>query len=234
MTDEVVNELTQEYKLSKSSVWNRPFIKDALMLMSHSKCAYCEVKLDHRGSNMEVEHYHPKSLYENEVVEWSNLLPSCKRCNASKGSHDTKAAPIVNPFIDDPRDHLELKQFRYNHITGIGKTTKEELNLNDVDIQRDRFLISLTASQTLEKLSNLLEQYLSGNKNSTRTRNNIVRGIEILLHEAGPESEYSAIVSTTLLSHELWTPMEEELKAQGLWSQMMEDRKNLALSTAYI
>ena len=35
---------------------------------------------------MEVEHFHPKSLYPNEVISWENLLPICKRCNSSKGA----------------------------------------------------------------------------------------------------------------------------------------------------
>ena len=41
--------------------------------------------------------------YPDEVVDWDNLLPSCKRCNTTKGTHDVVTEPIINPFDIDPK-----------------------------------------------------------------------------------------------------------------------------------
>ena len=90
LNDETVSTLTTLYKSTGENVWNKPYIKKELLKMSHNKCCYCELKLGEEGKYMQVEHYHCKSLYPDEVVLWENLLPSCNRCNTNKSSHDTK------------------------------------------------------------------------------------------------------------------------------------------------
>lgn len=55
-------------------------IKDALKLIYHGKCAYCE-------SNEEllhIEHYRPKKIYYWLAYSWDNLLVSCYFCNIGK------------------------------------------------------------------------------------------------------------------------------------------------------
>ncbi|MGR0329632.1 HNH endonuclease [Bacillus cereus] len=84
LTDEVKTKLTQDFITSGSSVWGKSYIKSALLEMSHNKCAYCECRLDEESKYMEVEHFLPKDDYPKLVVDWNNLLPSCKRCNGKK------------------------------------------------------------------------------------------------------------------------------------------------------
>lgn len=86
LTDTVKDELTQEFINTGKNVWAKTYIKSALLAMSHNKCAYCECKLDEESKYMEVEHFLPKDDYPNQVVDWNNLLPSCKRCNTKKGN----------------------------------------------------------------------------------------------------------------------------------------------------
>lgn len=64
---------------------------------------------------MKVEHFEDKFDYPDKVMVWENLLPSCKKCNSSKNTHDVIAAPIINPFIDEPKNEL---YFRLYHIKG--------------------------------------------------------------------------------------------------------------------
>ena len=74
--------------------------------MTFSKCAYSEAKLQEGGAYMEVDHFHPKSLYPKEVVKWGNLLPATKTSNTAKGNTDTKVVPLINPLVDNPYDYL--------------------------------------------------------------------------------------------------------------------------------
>jgi uncharacterized protein (TIGR02646 family) len=103
LTNEKVKQLTAEYKQSEKAVWKKTYITQTLLLMSFDKCCFCETKLNEESKYLEVEHFHPKSLYPDEVVSWTNLLPICKRCNGKKWNHDTKLEPIIHPVKDNPK-----------------------------------------------------------------------------------------------------------------------------------
>lgn len=72
--------------------YRNPELVQALEQLFHKKCAYCEANYSATGY-LEVEHYRPKSLYYWLAADWSNLLPSCKRCNNGKLSK----FPLVDP-----------------------------------------------------------------------------------------------------------------------------------------
>jgi uncharacterized protein (TIGR02646 family) len=107
----------------------------ALEKLYHGKCAYCEIYIE-AVSYTRIDHYRPKSIYKWLAVEWSNLVPSCERCNTRKGikfplprgkSRVTKGEPeseenhanskvlldedplLLHPELDDPRRHLEFE-----------------------------------------------------------------------------------------------------------------------------
>ena len=86
--------LTAEYRNKEKAVWREgkvgEIIKRVLCEMTHNKCAYSEAPLGENGSPWDVEHFYPKDLYPKKVVEWGNLLPSCKICNSIKGKLDVK------------------------------------------------------------------------------------------------------------------------------------------------
>lgn len=104
-------ELTERFKKNnKDAVWNRSYIRSALLEMSNAKCCYCECKVGAGEREMHVDHFKPKSIYPDLVVKWENLLPSCPHCNKEKSSHDTGAEPIVNPSEDDPREFFYPQQ----------------------------------------------------------------------------------------------------------------------------
>ena len=42
--------------------------------MTHHKCAYSEVVLGENSTYIEINHFYPKSLYPDKVVEWGNCV----------------------------------------------------------------------------------------------------------------------------------------------------------------
>lgn len=61
-------------------------IKEELSVLYHNKCAFCEQKLTKSNTPQKftVEHYRPKSIYWWLGNEWTNLFPTCEKCNDNK------------------------------------------------------------------------------------------------------------------------------------------------------
>lgn len=58
-------------------------VKEALKLLYHGKCAYCETY----DPSPHVEHYRPKrGGYYWLAYSWDNLIISCSQCNTKKGN----------------------------------------------------------------------------------------------------------------------------------------------------
>mgnify|MGYP000895921612 FL=1 len=129
LDEETISLLTQRFiDNPNDSVWNQPYIKEALMKSSHEKCCYCECKSD--KGDLHIEHFHPKSLYPNEVVCWENLLLSCSKCNRAKGTLDTVTNRLVNPYDDDPKEYIGIDK---NYILrGIDKNGIGEFFINSI------------------------------------------------------------------------------------------------------
>lgn len=72
-----------------SNCYNKS-IKDDLKALYHNKCAFCESKLNNIPKDyyeFTVEHFRPKNLYFWLGYEWSNLMPSCNKCNGKKDNN---------------------------------------------------------------------------------------------------------------------------------------------------
>jgi uncharacterized protein (TIGR02646 family) len=121
-------------------------VKAALSKMGEKKCAYCEKDYD-ATQPVDVEHFRPKGAVEGAngriqpaywwlAADWTNLLPSCIRCNreetqplydgtllkTGKGERfpladETKRADaidgekgetplLIDPSIEDPADYI--------------------------------------------------------------------------------------------------------------------------------
>ena len=75
-----------------------------------NKCAYCETRYL-ATSDTWVEHYRPKSIYYWLAYEWSNLIPTCAKCNRKKNNN----FPLINevnkvkfPPLKEAKLNLEL------------------------------------------------------------------------------------------------------------------------------
>ncbi|EMK6891460.1 HNH endonuclease [Vibrio cholerae] len=221
LTDEKVDELTNKFKLSQSPVWNNDKIKTPLLESSFYKCAYCQCPLSTESNYMEVEHFEDKKHNPDKVVVWENLLPSCKKCNGSKGTHDVISEPILNPFIDDPREHLYMRLYRFR-----GKTDKGTTTINVTDLNHSTRLV-FSRYEIGEKIDDLLEtawerfESFKMNKN-TVNRNKFIKVIEGLLIECQPYSDYSASTATNLFTDSKFVDLVSEMKNESIWTQELE------------
>lgn len=213
-------QLTDEFKKNGTSVWSKDYIKNGLLAYSNNKCAYCECDITEESKYLEVEHFHHKDDYPDEVVKWENLLPSCKKCNGTKGTHDTYSEPIINPCIDEPTKHLKILQYRIKGKDDFGKLTVSVLDLNNQDRHcKKRFEIGNAAHEKLEDFLDLIAEYESGKSVSTRRKNRITNGLKELLSLALPKSTYSATTASVILN----SPDYIDLKAQMIKNKLWDD-----------
>ncbi len=82
-----------------NSIYNSAKVKDSLLKLYNNKCAYCE-QIITEGFSVRIDHYRPKDkvkdIDKKEIIghngyywlgyEWTNLLPSCERCNSLKSN----------------------------------------------------------------------------------------------------------------------------------------------------
>lgn len=228
LSPEFVNEKTHEFKNDGINVWNNEIIKESLLILSNSKCVYCECGLKEESKYMEVEHFEDKKHNPDKVLYWDNLLPSCKRCNGAKSTHDVIRKPIINPFKDNPVDHLYFRLYLLKGKTDIGKETVDVVNLNHTErAVWKRFEVGEALEKLIDEGSEKLELYKS-NK-TTRRKNLLVNLIESILKECQPSSIYSATCSSILCSNECFTNIIQEMKDLDLWIKEFDELYNAAM-----
>lgn len=223
LTVDLQARLTQEFKDTGKSVWKIDWLKEVVSDMSFGKCCFSEIRLGEESKYMEIEHFHPKRLYPDEVMEWGNLMPSCKKCNVTKLEHDTLKEPIVNPFVDNPKDYLFFKNYRYysKNKNEIGHRTIDVLGLNDHShFVNPRFKIG---NEIIEQLRDFKDN--SQNLDDKR-KNRYISRLKKLIELGNRKEEYAALVSTTILSDENFNDTEELLKLKGLWDNEFESLKS--------
>ena len=232
LTPALVAQLTQEFINTGKTVWKGNGIEEALLAMSDNKCCYCECCIDEESKYLEVEHFHHKNKYKQQVLLWSNLLPSCKRCNTTKGAHDVISEPIINPTIHNPQDHLCFRDYRLYSKTTLGENTINVVGLKKIRVNKPRFEIGEKLKDQLENLLELSIDYDNGKSQHTRRRNIIKSTMEALLEEAIPSSEYAATTATILLNDDSYQQTKAIFKKQHLWTQEFQDLEDLAKSCA--
>ena len=217
-----VASLTQDYKINGTSVWKNPTVQNALLETSHKKCAYCEVRLNEKSIYLEVEHFKDKHSYPDNVIEWENLLPSCKHCNGSKGTHDVVAEPIINPFTTDPKTHLSFKNYRVKGKTAIGKLTVDVLNLNDNEhFVKPRCEVGAILEDKIEKALDSMDAYIVNQHLATKRKIiGLARGI---LSECQEHSLFSAASATIIHTSPEYTKLRDDMLAHGIWNKSLEE-----------
>jgi len=152
-----------------SKVWGE--LKEHLREVFKGRCAYCEAEYKITGFG-DVDHFRPKGRVKGAddhpgyywlAFDPENLLLACSQCNAGQGKLDQfpidPASPrvtshanadalkqeiplLLNPFVDNPEDHLEFEQgtgmVKVKTGSSKGKTTVKTLNLNRSDLVQDR------------------------------------------------------------------------------------------------
>jgi len=228
LSDDLIKELTTQFIVIGTPVWKRKIIEDAVNQIAFGKCCYSEVLLNEEGKYMEIDHFYPKSIFPEKVVEWGNLLPSNKKCNISKGNHNSLLEPIINPIFDNPKEHLYISAYRFFPKTSIGKRTIEVLALND----REHFVNPRSAiGEKINELLCDLHEDIENLANSLSPNNTVeivARRFKKLLLQSTRQNEYSATLSTVILTNEFFKEIEKYLMNNNLWdSEFIELKREL-------
>lgn len=235
LTEDVVQQKTEHYKATEETVWDEDYIKDPLLAMSFQKCCYCECDLSEADSYPEVEHFHDKHDYPDEVVEWDNLLPACKRCNSHKSNHDTIVEPIVNPAEDVPQDYMKLVNCSYFHgIDEKGKMTVKTLDLNEFD----RMLIprGKVAQEMTNKIGEILEDVEETCQQPDVTKHKATRlkhKVRDLLMACRSENSFSAVKTTAVLTCPMYHEMKDLMLGKGWWEDELEELETTIAQNKY-
>lgn len=228
LTEDVKKKLTEEFKKdNKKTVWNKPYIRQRLLEMSHNKCCYCECLVGKGHKEMHVDHFKPKKIYPDLVVKWDNLLPSCPHCNKNKSDHDTEKEPIINPTIENPKDYLYLKLYRYRSkdmgIDSIGKRTIDVLSLNDSEENvLERYEVGEALQKKLQETYDEALEFKSELQANTRKKNKILNTCRDILRKGISTAEFSAFMATIIQNDECYLRLKKLLEEQSLWNEELE------------
>ncbi|WP_195459326.1 HNH endonuclease [Pediococcus acidilactici] len=223
LTDEVVKKLTNLYKEEQSNVWSKKYIKDALLNMSHNKCCYCEAPLDQQGLYMQVEHFHPKSSYPEEVVDWDNLLPVCPTCNSKKRELDTVKVSFINPSKENPKNLFILNNYRFEPKEDNEKANRtiKVLGLNSIDkLMIARFRVGSTLLERIKKLC----ESVSANQNDYDLLVSNATELVGVLESVQKDKAYSATSSSLLINSGYYKKIKKVFIENSVWD---EDLKKL-------
>lgn len=224
LTPELEAELTAEYMGQETAVWKKDFIAKAVFNMSFGKCVYSESSLGKEGKYMEIDHFYPKATYPEKVVLWGNLMASNKKCNGTKGDWDTENEPIINPFEDNPKEHLYIRNYFFFPKTDKGKNTIEATSLNDnehfVDV---RFEIGKQVMKTVADIWRQIEEDITGFFNVRGRKKRVIRNYKSLLKEGNRTSAYAATVSTVLLEDDNFSNICNFLQQHQLWDAELDE-----------
>ena len=186
-------EWTKEYKdaLAAGTVtdtiryrYRHADIKAALRRDSHNKCIYCESDIGFG----QTDHINPVSKCPDEIVSWANLALVCTECNTHKKDYYAPAEPLINPFVDEPSEHLQFLGPWLSALVGdaMGWRTLKQINLNRWNLIQWRM-------KRLERLTPLIEQWKAHPNGETK---DILR--QAILDEAADSKDYAATVRAYL------------------------------------
>lgn len=180
-------------------------IKEVLYPSSNKKCAFCESFPEDSG-NIEIEHFHPKSLYPSEAFNWNNFLPCCRKCNSAKSDHDTKTSPIINPYIDDPENHLDVETICLKPKDQLGQNTIDVCQLKGTRLYRPFSDLLVNFKQFEDDLKDALDE-LAEKNTPIKKRNHLIKireAIDRLENLMKPQSQYSFFCKKTITSSNVY------------------------------
>lgn len=224
LTLEKQTELTKEFVDSGKTkvVWKYKYIYDPVRESSFNKCCFSEIKLNTKSTYLEIEHFYPKDIYEKQVVEWGNLLPSSKKCNTTKGKTDTKITELINPYVDDPKEHLYFEYFR---LYPKGGSLKGENTIKYTALNDNNHFVEPRIKQTflfLTQLHNFYVNFIQDNElisYSFQKRENKINQLKGVLNEVNRKNEFSACISTKVFDSTDYQKIRDYLIANNFWDE---------------
>lgn len=122
-----------------TSHYKHSSVKEALLVIYHGKCAYCESTITH-SAPLQVEHYRPKADVDKKDLlagethkgyywlgnEWSNLLLACQGCNGQGAKGNRFPIQGVRIF-SHPSDPLHFSIHHQNMLDEVPLLLNPEL-----------------------------------------------------------------------------------------------------------
>lgn len=168
---------------SLASAYKSAEVKALLRTETSDKCAYCESKIPHVDYG-DVEHLLPKSVFPQLRYAYDNLTYACGVCNTKKGDFYSPETPLLNPYEDNPCDHLIPigPMVMRSPASDRGLLTEKKLALNRSELVERRM-------ERLEAVATLVDQI-------ARTANPIIRSVlvEQVEKECRDDQEYAFVV----------------------------------------
>ena len=124
---------TGNLKDSQKYRYRHPNIKESLRTETYEKCAYCESKISHIHPG-ETDHIFPVSCRPDLCVDWDNLTLVCSECNRYKLDYYNEQEPLINPYIDEPSDHLTFFGPMVLHRDAMGLRTTRQIELSRIKL----------------------------------------------------------------------------------------------------
>lgn len=166
--------------------------KLALQNASYDKCMYCESKVSHIYYG-DVEHIKPKGIYPQLKFDWDNLGFVCAKCNGAKWNQYDEQTSYINPYQEDPADHVIAVGAFIKHKKG---SERGEITIIDIDLNRVNLI---------EKRQARINEIEKAVDSCFRTSNEILKqnALSELKKEAEADKEYSMIINAFLKSHDI-------------------------------
>ena len=108
-------------------------------------CAYCTIaEAEAHGIRFAIDHYEPRNARNDLVDDYLNLMYACDPCNELKGDLcPPPSARVVGdrffrPDQDIRDEHFDLRDWRLEPRTSVGKFTIEVLYLNRKSLRQIR------------------------------------------------------------------------------------------------
>jgi len=172
--------------------YKHPDNKKVLLNASHGKCMYCESSIGHVCFG-DVEHIRPKSFYPHLEFVWENLGFVCTKCNNAKRDKFTETTPYVNPYDEDPEDHILAIGALLRHKAG---SERGELTILDINLNRPNLIEK--RDDKLRLIQRVIDACMR-TSNATLKQNAVAE----LLKECGEDKEFSLVVKNLFKLHGL-------------------------------
>lgn len=125
----------------------RSQLKQSLLREQGFTCCYCMSRIDE--STMRVEHWHPKSQYPDEQLDYRNLLAACHGNEGGGPDHEhcdvKKGDQILTYNPADPNVDVEskLRYTNYGEVRAIkGETAlQDQLGVHVLNLNCERLVI---------------------------------------------------------------------------------------------